>query len=189
VTLDPTARLVEAPGHPPFILTDTVGFIRKLPAQLVAAFKATLEELAEADLLVHVVDASHPGLDDQVAAVEALLGELDLSGRPLVVALNKVDRLESAEGLDRLAARLGGVPVSARTGQGLPALLDRIHQALGPRVERAHLRIPYTDGAALGLCYQRGRVVWRRDEPEGIRLEVDLPRPLLGGLQAYRVRS
>jgi len=136
-----------------------------------------------------VVDASHPGLDDQVAAVEALLGELDLSGRPRVVALNKLDRLESAEGLERLAARLGGVPVSARTGQGLPALLDRIHQALAPGVGRAELRIPYTDGAALGLCYQRGRVRWRRDEPEGIRLEVDLPRPLLGAVEAYRVRA
>src|SRR6185503_2194055 len=96
VTLDPTARLVSTPAHAAFILTDTVGFIRKLPTQLVAAFKATLEELTEADVLVHVVDASHPGLDDQVQAVEALLGELELMGRPMVVALNKMDRLEPA---------------------------------------------------------------------------------------------
>jgi GTP-binding protein HflX len=82
VTLDPTARLVTSSTHASFILTDTVGFIRKLPHQLVAAFKATLEELTEADVLIHVVDASHPGLDDQVQAVEALLGELELWAGP-----------------------------------------------------------------------------------------------------------
>ncbi|PYM54810.1 MAG: GTPase HflX, partial [Candidatus Rokuibacteriota bacterium] len=88
VTLDPTARLVSRAGHAPFILTDTVGFIRKLPHQLIAAFKATLEELEEADVLVHVVDASHPGLEEQMAAVESLLTELELTGRPSIVALN-----------------------------------------------------------------------------------------------------
>jgi len=171
----------------PFILTDTVGFIRKLPHQLVAAFKATLEELAEADLLVHVVDASHPGLDDQVAAVESLLGELELGNRPAIVALNKVDRLEGPAPLRVLLDRFNGVAVSARTGEGIDRLLERIDEALRPRVARVRLRIPYRDGPALAFCYERGRVLTRTDEPEGISLEAELPRRLLARLDAYRL--
>jgi GTPase len=186
VTLDPAARLVSAPGHAPFILTDTVGFIRKLPHQLVAAFKATLEELAEADLLVHVVDASHPGLEDQMAAVESLLAELELAERPTIVALNKVDRLDGEDALRALAARFNAVALSARTGEGVESLLERIGQEFRPRAERMRLLIPYRDGPALALCYERGRVLARADLPEGIRVEVEVPRRLAGQLEGYR---
>jgi GTPase len=189
VTLDPAARLVSAPGHAPFILTDTVGFIRKLPHQLVAAFKATLEELTEADLLVHVVDASHPGLEDQMAAVESLLAELELSGRPTIVALNKVDRLEADGALHALTSRLNAVALSARTGEGTETLLDRIDQEFRPRAERMRLLIPYRDGPALALCYERGRVLDRADLPEGIRVEVEIPRRLARQLEAHRHRD
>jgi GTP-binding protein HflX len=186
VTLDPAARLVSAPGHAPFILTDTVGFIRKLPHQLVAAFKATLEELAEADLLVHVVDASHPGLEEQMAAVESLLAELELAERPTIVALNKVDRLEGDGALPALTARFNAVALSARTGEGVGTLLERIGQEFRPRAERMRLLIPYRDGPALALCYERGRVLARADLPEGIRVEVEVPRRLAGQLEGYR---
>jgi GTPase len=174
-TLDPSARLVSAPCHAPFILTDTVGFIRKLPHQLVAAFKATLEELAEADLLVHVVDASHPGLEDQMAAVESLLAELELA-----------ERLDHDSALEALTARFNAVALSARTGRGVEALLARIGQHFRPRTERLRLLIPYRDGPALALCYERGRVIARADLPEGIRVEVEVPRRLAGQLEAYR---
>jgi GTP-binding protein HflX len=187
VTLDPAARLVSIPPHAPFMLTDTVGFIRKLPHQLVAAFKATLEELAEADVLLHVVDASHPGLDDQVAAVEALLAELGLSERPTIVALNKVDRLEEGQAALRgLLERFNGVVISGRTGEGIGELLGRIDAAFRPRVERVTLFIPYRDGPALALCYEKGRVLRRSDEAEGIRLDAELPRRLLSQIDAYR---
>jgi GTP-binding protein HflX len=186
VTLDPTARLVTSSTHASFILTDTVGFIRKLPHQLVAAFKATLEELTEADVLIHVVDASHPGLDDQVQAVEALLGELELMGRPMIVALNKIDRLEPGAARS-LLARFDGVAISARTGEGMEALRDRVDLALSPRVARLTLRIPYADGPALAACYERGRVLTRRDEPEGIRVEVEMPRRLMASFEGYRL--
>ncbi|HEV8530436.1 MAG TPA: GTPase HflX [Methylomirabilota bacterium] len=186
VTLDPTARLVSRAGHAPFILTDTVGFIRKLPHQLVAAFKATLEELEEADILVHVVDASHPGLEEQMTAVDRLLTELELSGRPSIVALNKVDRLDADVAIEALVNRFDGVAISARTGQGVDRLLDRVGQALGPRVQRVTLRIPYRDGPALAHCYARGRVVARSDDADGIRLEVELAPRLLGPVEAYR---
>jgi GTP-binding protein HflX len=186
VTLDPAARLVSGNAHAPFVLTDTVGFIRKLPHQLVAAFKATLEELSEADVLVHVVDASHPGLEEQMSAVETLLGELELADRATIVALNKVDRVESDAALRGLVERFDAVPISARTGQGIERLLERLERAFRPRVARATLRIPYSDGPTLALCYERGRVLRRRDEADGITVEVELPPRLLGPLEAYR---
>jgi len=186
VTLDPTARLVSSSPHTSFVLTDTVGFIRKLPHQLVAAFKATLEELAEADILLHVVDASHPALDDQMAAVDRLLGELELIERPSIVVLNKADRLDADTSLASLVERFRGVAVSALTGEGIELLLARIDEALRPGVERATLRIPYGAGPAVALCYERGRVLARSDEADGIRLEVELPRRLLAPLAAYR---
>ena len=186
VTLDPAARVVARPSRAPFILTDTVGFIRKLPHQLVAAFKATLEELEEADVLLHVVDASHPGLEEQMEAVESLLGELELAHRPTIVALNKVDRLDADAALGALVERFDAVAVSARTGEGMAALLDRIERALRPGVERIRLRIPYRDGTALAQCYERGRVLSRTDGVDGIDLEVELPRRLLRALEPYR---
>src|SRR5256884_8683861 len=121
VTLDPAARLVEPAGHQAFILTDTVGFIRKLPHELVAAFRATLEELQDADLLLHVVDASHPAIDEHMRAVDDLLGELQVADRPTLLALIKMDRAE-----DDLCARDGGVPISAATGSGIEELLKAI---------------------------------------------------------------
>jgi GTP-binding protein HflX len=185
VTLDPAARLVAADGHRPFILTDTVGFIRKLPHELVAAFRATLEELADADILLHVVDASHRGMDEHVHAVETLLGELEVADKPTIMVLNKIDRLErSAEPMLR---RENAVPVSAVTGEGVPALLDAIGSLLKPESGSALLRIPHGDGAALALCYERGRVLTRVDEPDHVSLEVELPGEALALLSPYRV--
>jgi GTP-binding protein HflX len=189
VTLDPAARLVSRNPHAPFILTDTVGFIRKLPHQLVAAFKATLEELEEADVLVHVVDASHPGLEEQMLAVDSLLSELELGPRPTIVALNKVDRLDGDAALSALVDRFEGVALSARTGEGVEALLDRIEVALRPGVERVTLIIPYRDGTALARCYERGRVLARSDDADGIHLDVELPPRLLAFVEPYRLTS
>ena len=186
VTLDPAARLVEPPGQRPFILTDTVGFIRKLPHELVAAFRATLEELKDADVLVHVVDSSHPALEEHTEAVERILGELDVAHRPTVLALNKIDRTDRGRSLDALVARREGVGISAVTGEGLPELLKTIDAAL-PASGAVTLRIPHGDGAALALCYERGRVVGRVDGPQAVVVDVELPGTWLGQLAAYRV--
>jgi GTP-binding protein HflX len=142
VTLDPAARLVDpgasggSPGRhigKPFILTDTVGFIRKLPHELVAAFRATLEELGEADVLLHVVDASQPALEDHLAAVESLLEELEVGDRPTILVLNKLDRVASTASVESLmASRPRVVGVSARTGKGIESLLAAIQAALRP---------------------------------------------------------
>jgi len=186
VTLDPAARLVNGNGQPPFILTDTVGFIRKLPHELVAAFRATLEELAEADVLVHVVDASHPALEEHMAAVEALLEELEVGDRPTVLVLNKVDRVETRHVVDRLLSARGGVAISAVTGEGLERLRAAIVASLRP-AETVWLRIPQGDGGALALCYNQGRVVGRADEGEHVMLEVSLPPGLAATLAPYKV--
>lgn len=131
VTLDPAARLVETGFHTPFILTDTVGFIRKLPHELVAAFRATLEELAEADVLLHVVDASQGALEEHLAAVESLLDELQVRDRPTILVLNKMDRVESDKSVERLmVSRPRVVPISAATGKGIESLLAAIETAL-----------------------------------------------------------
>lgn len=186
VTLDPAARLVEQGAQRPFILTDTVGFIRKLPHELVAAFRATLEELQDADVLVHVLDASHPALEEHATAVERILGELEVGDRPTVVALNKIDRTDGARGREALVARRDGVAVSAVTGEGLPELLKAIDAAL-PVGGAVTLRIPHEDGAALALCYERGRVLARVDEPQHVVVDVQLSGPWLGSLAGYRV--
>jgi len=184
VTLDPAARLVHPEGGRRFVLTDTVGFIRKLPHELVAAFRATLEELADADVLVHVVDASHPAIDDQMKAVDELLAELGVADRPTVLVLNKIDRLETDPSV--LAHRRAAVAISAADGTGVDALLRAIERALPP-VGSLTLRIPHGEGASLALCYERGRVLARRDTPGHVELDVDLPVGLLGALARYRV--
>jgi GTP-binding protein HflX len=187
VTLDPAARLVNGGGHAPFILTDTVGFIRKLPHELVAAFRATLEELTEADVLLHVLDASHPAVEEHMGAVQTLLQELGVGDRPTLLVLNKIDRVEEPRQLERLLAGRPGVAVSAADGEGLDRLRTVIEAALWPTGRALRLRIPHADGAALALCYARGRVRTRADEPEHVELEVELPGPLAGALGRYRV--
>jgi len=186
VTLDPAARLVERPARRPFVLTDTVGFIRKLPHELVAAFRATLEELTEADVLVHVVDASHPSQEEHMAAVDSLLGELQVADRPTVLALNKIDRLDEAHAGAALAGHRSAVALSAATGDGVESLLDAIEKSL-PVSGAVTLRIPHGDGAALALCYERGHVLSRTDEAAHVTLEVELPGPALAAVAGYRV--
>ena len=130
-TLDPTSRRLKFPRDREVIITDTVGFIRDLPRDLVAAFRATLEELEEADLLLHVVDASDPRHDEQAQAVERVLSSLDVSGTPRLLVYNKADRLP--DGARALAARDDGVAVSAVTGQGFPDLVARCEEILWKR--------------------------------------------------------
>jgi GTP-binding protein HflX len=128
-TLDPTSRRLRFPRDREVIVTDTVGFIRDLPEDLVNAFRATLEELDDADLLLHVADAADPSLDAHVAAVEKILGTLGLSETPRLLVLNKVDRLPPGEG-QAIAAARGGVAISAARKAGLPELLHRCDQIL-----------------------------------------------------------
>ena len=189
VTLDPAARLVERDGYAPFILTDTVGFVRKLPHELVAAFRATLEELNEAAVLLHVVDASHPAMTEHMAAVDALLTELEVDDRPTLLVLNKVDRLEARQPVESLLGARAGVAISAATGEGIDHLHAAIDSALGAVGPAVTLRIPHADGAALALCYARGRVLTRVDDDGHVRVDVELPVSLLSAISSYRTPS
>lgn len=140
VTLDPTVRKVIVPGGRVILLSDTVGFIRKLPHQLVAAFKATLEEVRASDLLLHVIDISHPDWQNQAQAVTAVLEELGAGAKPLINVYNKIDKLPSPEGVAFLARRPGSVVTSARTGTGLADLKRTIAETL-KAVEDAKARV------------------------------------------------
>jgi GTP-binding protein HflX len=183
-TLDPTVRRVTLPDGRPVLLVDTVGFISRLPHQLVAAFRATLEEVTEADLLVHVVDSSHPDWRDQVRAVRAVLAELGAADKPTIHAVNKVDCVPPSRARE-VAAEVGeGVPISALHRVGLVNLLRRIAQHLPEPLERVRLVVPYERAGALETLFSRGRILRQEYGAQGIVVEADLPR-----VQAQQLRA
>ena len=185
-TLDPKLRAIELPSRRKILLSDTVGFIRNLPHTLVTSFRATLEEVEQAELLLHVRDASSSYGAEQRAQVEKVLGELEVLDKPRIEVLNKVDLLAEHErrGLD---AR-GEIAVSALTGEGMAALLEAIDGALksDPVVE-AELRVPQHEGAALAAI-EKGMIVHGREyEGNLVRLRVSGPASLMGRMRKFRV--
>lgn len=188
-TLDPTTRAIELPNHQPCLLTDTVGFIRKLPHHLVEAFKATLEEVREADLLLHVIDCSHPFADEQIAAVEQVLADLGASEKPVLAVLNKTDVERGWNQATRLADRFARwVRISARTGEGVPRLLDEVADALRGGMARVSLRIPAGDGKGLARVFAGGHVLEQKFRAGYAYLEVAMPAALAAGLPAEWIR-
>lgn len=180
-TLDPTTRRLELPNHQPALLTDTVGFIQKLPHRLVEAFQATLEEATQADLLVHVVDAAHPRADQRMTAVEAVLAEIHAADRPRLVALNKIDLPGALACARRLSAGPGRfVPVSAMTGAGLDDLRAEIADCLRQRGVPFDVRIPLADGRALALIRQCAGIQSETVEADSVRLTGMIPARMLG---------
>jgi GTP-binding protein HflX len=179
-TLDPTMRGLVLPSGRRVILSDTVGFVSDLPHELVAAFRATLEEVLEADIVVHVRDISHPDAEAQAADVEMVLKELGLSeivDRGLVEVLNKIDRLSDSERQEvsnQTSRRTGCLAVSAVTGDGIPALLADIDRRLSLNRETLDLEIPLSDGAAIAWLYRHGEVVTRVDDEAVTRMTVRL---------------
>ncbi len=191
-TLDPTTRQVEVGDGISALLTDTVGFIRKLPHHLVASFRSTLEEAAESDLLLHVVDASHPGWEEQKQVVEEVLADLGLADLPTLLVFNKIDRLtHGEEEALRLRARAFASPAvtSSAVEQGG---LDEVRAALsehgrGQRPE-AWLELPVAEGALVAEVYREGEVLERVDDAHTVRLRARLPRSVLGRLGGRGVR-
>jgi GTP-binding protein HflX len=177
-TLDPTTRGFDYEGRR-YLVTDTVGFIRRLPHQLVQGFAATLEETLLADMVLHVVDAAADDdeLDRQVEAVEDVLTEIGADELPLELVLNKIDLVDEI-GRRRLANRFPGAPqVSATTGEGLDDLRARIAEHFGARWESVRLLVPYEDGARLSELYALGAPIEQReDTPDGVLIVARLPR-------------
>ena len=184
-TLDPTVRRVALPNRRPVLLVDTVGFIQKLPHDLVAAFRATLEEVTAADLLVHVIDGGHPQWAEQVVAVEEVLHDLGAAETPRINALNKIDLLSSEALRDRMAELRDAVPISALRGLGLVNLLRKISQKLPEPAQRVSLVIPYAEGRVLSQVYSQGRVLRRQDRDDNMVVEVELPPAGLERLRPY----
>ena len=186
-TLDPMTRRISLPSGRGALLTDTVGFIQKLPAMLVAAFRATLEEVAEADLLLHVVDISHPQALAQARAVRATLEEVGAESIPVVTALNKVDRLSDPREAEAWIDEFDrAVTVSAATGAGLPALLAAIEHELYQGMVPVDVGLPYEAGRLLSLMHEHGRV--DRTEHTGSMIHVvgRVPRHLAAEFDPYR---
>jgi GTP-binding protein HflX len=175
-TLDPTTRALILPNHQQILLTDTVGFIQRLPTQLVAAFRATLEELAEADLLVHVIDGSHPRWPEQAVTVEAVLEELGAGDLPMLTVLNKLDRMPEDAVPHPEAARRSALTVSALHGWNLEELQGRIAEALAATRCRISLAVPYRQGNLLQLLRAKGQVLSETYGEQGVTVEVEIER-------------
>jgi GTPase len=186
-TLDPSVRRAKTPAGRPFTLTDTVGFVRHLPHQLVDAFRSTLEETAEADLILHVVDGSDADPQAQLAAVRGVLAEIGAGNVPELVVINKID---DADPLALKALRLhehGSVLVSAKTGEGLEELSAVIEEKLPDRDRTVRVSVPYSRGDLVARAHAAGEVTRAEHGPDGTLLEARVPPELAAELAQYAV--
>ena len=191
-TLDPTTRRMALPGGGALLVSDTVGFISKLPPTLIAAFRATLEELNGADLLVHVVDVGHPNLHERMIVVRETLGSLDLASRKTLVVFNKADTLRGAEG-DALREALGAefpaaLFVSAHTGEGVDALRERLGAIAASGWTKVDVTVPHREGGLLQRVRERGKLRSADYGEAGIHIEADVPADLAAELTSRRTR-
>ncbi len=187
-TLDPTTRSCRLGGRD-YLLTDTVGFIRKLPHQLVDAFGATLEETRMADMLLHVVDASAPEeeLDEMMRAVDSVLGEIGAGEQPRMLILNKADALDDDGRVDVGLRHPDGLLVSALTGEGLELLGERIEQEFERRLRDVELLLPYSEGGRLAELHGIAGDLVREDTPEGVRVSARVPATVAARFERYAV--
>jgi len=187
-TLDPVTRRLRLPSNQNVLLSDTVGFIRKLPHGLVEAFKATLEEVVQAELLLHVVDLSHPQADEQILAVNAVLEEIGADGKPTLMVLNKIDRFGSDALLKRYFDRFpSAVGVSAKTGEGIPELLAELGSLLRPIREFVELNVPHQESAVIARLHAQAQVVERNYDGETARFKARIPPHLHREFSAFIV--
>ena len=187
-TLDPTTRRVELPGGYQALITDTVGFIQKLPTTLIEAFHATLEEILEADLLLHVVDISHPNALNQFNAVQETLDELGAHHIPVVTALNKVDRLRNPEAAREVASRYSkAVTISSLNGSGIEDLLSAIQSELYETYSPIRVRLPYQQGALISLFHEAGQVDFIEHGRGGVYMQGRIPGRLLAQFNNWQV--
>ncbi|PJF02053.1 GTPase HflX [Streptomyces carminius] len=184
-TLDPTVRRAETPGGRAYTLADTVGFVRHLPHHLVEAFRSTMEEVGDADLILHVVDGSHPAPEEQLAAVREVIRDVGATDVPEIVVVNKADAADPLVLARLLRAEKGAVAVSARTGRGIGELLELIDEKLPrPGVELAAL-VPYTRGDLVSRAHAEGEVLSEEHTGGGTLLKARVHAELAAELGAY----
>jgi GTP-binding protein HflX len=188
-TLDPTTRRVELPGGYQALFTDTVGFIQKLPTTLVASFHATLEEIAEADLLLHLVDISHPNAMNQAEAVQQTLEEIDAGHVPVITVLNKIDRLSDPEAARRAVEYFPqAVAISALNSTGIGDLLEHIRTGLYETFKPITVLLPYQQGQLISLFHEVGHVEHLDYGQKGIKIQGRIPSQLLTQFKPWQVR-
>jgi GTP-binding protein HflX len=187
-TLDPTTRRVTLPDGQQILITDTVGFIQKLPTTLVAAFRATLEEIAEADLLVHVIDMTHPQAMSQAEAVQRTLEEIGADEIPSLPVLNKIDRLRDLEDARHLLDSFpNAVAISALRGEAIDQLLERVEEKLFESYQSISVELPYNKGDLISLFHEEGQVESVTNEFEGVVIQGRLPIRLLARYKEFIV--
>lgn len=185
-TLDPTTRKANMPDNQTVLLTDTVGFIQKLPTHLVAAFRATLEEVQEADVLMHVVDLSHPQREEQMEAVQKILEDLKVTEKPCLLVFNKMDLIDDPLLLRRLKTEYpGSVAISAAKQKNLEELLDQLSRLLRTDWERMTLAVPFEDSRTLALLHEKGQIVKMVAQEETYHVEVLLQEKWANKLKKY----
>ncbi|GAB1470208.1 GTPase HflX [Chloroflexota bacterium] len=188
-TLDPTTRRVQLPGENTVLFTDTVGFIQKLPTALIVAFHATLEEIAEADLLLHIVDISHPNALGQYQSVLETLEEIDANHIPMITALNKADKLKDPEKAARVLENFSkSVAISALKGTGMKDLLRLVQAELFEAFEPIGVRLPYKEGALISLFHELGQVERVEHERGGVIIHGSLPGRLLAQFANWKLK-
>jgi len=195
-TLDPTTRKVKLPGlqtHPEVLLTDTVGFIQKLPTQLIAAFRATLEEVKEADVLIHVIDSSNPVWQKQEMAVQSVLREIGAGDKPMVRVLNKIDLLDEdvAEDLQYEAAMMDdySVAISSKTGEGMTDLVSTIEDAMMGLLVPIEVILPYANGKEVNMVQEVGHVEEMEFREEGTYLLARVPEAVANRLKPFYINQ
>src|SRR6266568_4850245 len=189
-TLDPTTRSFTLPNKQRVLLTDTVGFLRKLPHTLIESFKATLEEVSEADLLIHVVDLSHPRVDEQMEAVDAVIKELDAFGKQTLIVFNKIDNLANRELAETYTKRYpASVAISARTGEGVNRLVQALEHTLSSWRLRSRFRIPANESALIAEIHRVGHVLELRYDGNDAVILAHVPPDLAQKLERYAARD
>lgn len=186
-TLDATVRRTQTDDGRLYTLTDTVGFVRKLPHQLVEAFRSTLEEVADADVIVHVVDAAHPDPAGQLATVREIIGDVGARDIPEIVVFNKADLIDEDQHLLLRGLEPQGLFVSSRTGEGIPALLERIERTLPTPEVEVRVVIPYERGALVSAVHERGRLLASTHTEQGTLLHALVDARLADALEPYRI--
>ena len=185
-TLDPTTRRVDLPGGQTVLFTDTVGFIQKLPTELVAAFRATLEEIADADVLLHVVDITHVNASAQARSVQETLIDIDAGDIPIITAFNKIDLLKDPEGaIVTLDEFPNTYPISAISGQGIDELLEAIERELFESYIELDVKIPFSEGQLISMFHESGQVIDVSHGEDGAHIKGLIPRRLLFHFEPY----
>lgn len=185
-TLDPTTRRVELPGGHLALFTDTVGFIQKLPTTLIAAFRATLEEIADADLLLHIVDVTHENAQAQAKAVYQTLKDIDADQIPVLIALNKIDQLSNPEkARQALVNYPHAVAISALTGEGIDDLLQSVSEQLYENLIQITVLLPYEEGGLISIFHEQGQVDFVEHRQDGVFIHGRLPVRLLARFQLF----